>query len=145
MMIESIASILKKQGHGVYSVAQDDPVHEAISMMAANGIAAVLVLDGKRLAGIVSAKDYGNRVVLQGRTARETRVREIMTSPVVTVAPEATVLECLAIMAHHKIRHLPVFRDSELLGVVSMGELVNAVIADQAFKIDQLMAYVGHK
>src|SRR5262245_6977765 len=144
-MVESIASILKKQGHGAHSVALDDTVHEAISMMATKGIAAVLVLDDKRLAGIVSAKDYGNRVVLEGRTSRETRVHEIMTSPVVTVAVEATVMECLAIMAHHKIRHLPVFRNAELLGVVSMGELVNAVIADQAFKIDQLMAYVGHK
>src|SRR5262245_40589636 len=144
-MIESLASILKKQGHGVYSVAPGDTVHEAVSIMSARGIAAVLVLDDKRLAGIVSAKDYGNRVVLQGCTGRETRIHEVMTSPVLTVALEATVMECLAIMDHHKIRHLPVYSNGELLGVVSMGALTSAVIADQAFKIDQLMAYVGYK
>ena len=144
-MVESIASILKRQGHRVHSVGLDDTVREAISKMAAEHVAAVLVFDGKRLAGIVSAKDYGNRVILEGRSGRDTRVREIMSSPVVTVAVEASVLECLAIMGHHKIRHLPVFGNGELLGVVSMGVLVHAVIEDQAFKIDQLMTYVGQK
>src|SRR5215510_3794623 len=144
-MIESIVSILSKRGREIYSVEPDDTVHDAISLMAAKGIAAVIVLVDNELAGIVSAKDYGSRVVLQGGSARETRVSEIMTHPVVTVAAEATVMECLAIMTHHKIRHLPVFNKGELLGVVSMGDLTNAVIADQAFKIDQLMTYVGHK
>src|SRR5262245_16304733 len=144
-MVESLASILKHRGREIYSVGPDDSVHEAISMMAAKGIAAVIVLADKQLTGILSAKDYGSRVVLQGGSARETRVREIMTSPVVTVALEATVMECLAIMSHHKIRHLPVFSKGELLGVVSMGDLTSAVIADQAYKIDQLMTYVGHK
>jgi CBS domain-containing protein len=144
-MIESIASILKRQGQGIHAVAPDDTVREAVAMMSERGVAAVLVLDDKRLAGIVSAKDYGSRVVLQGRSGRETPVRDIMTTPVVTVAVEASVLHCLAIMTHHKIRHLPVLSNDELIGVVSMGELVNAVVADQAFTIDQLMAYVGHK
>jgi signal-transduction protein with cAMP-binding, CBS, and nucleotidyltransferase domain len=104
-----------------------------------------LVLAEGELEGIVSAKDYGNKVVLQGRTSRDTRVEEIMTHPVVTVALDATVFECMAVMTRGHFRHLPVFSKGELVGVVSMSDLASAVIADQAFKIDQLMTYVGHQ
>ena len=143
-MVEKIATILDTKGHGIYSVPLEATAHEAISLMAEKTVGAVLVLDEGSLEGIVSAKDYGSRVVLRGRSARETPVREIMSSPVVTVADNATVFECMAIMTKNHIRHLPVVRDTELVGVVSMGDLANAVIADQAFKIDQLMTYVGH-
>lgn len=144
-MIETISSILRNKGHGIYSVAPDTSAHAAIAVMAENGVAAVLVLAEGKLAGIVSAKDYGSKVVLRGRSARDTLVQEIMTSPVVTVTLEATVFECMAIMTHRHIRHLPVFDRGELVGVVSMGNLASAVIADQAFKIDQLMTYMGQK
>lgn len=144
-MIETISAILRNKGRGIYAVAPDATVHDAIAMMAEKGVAAVLVLAEGRLAGIVSAKDYGSKVVLRGRSARDTLVQEIMTSPVVTVALEVTVLECMAIMTHRHIRHLPVFDKGELVGVVSMGDLASAVIADQAFKIDQLMTYMGQK
>lgn len=144
-MIESIASILKNKAHGIHSVAPDARVRDAISIMAEKGVAAVLVLAEGKLVGIVSAKDYGSRVVLRGRSAKDTRVQDIMTSPVVTVTLEAPVLECMAIMTRHHLRHLPVFDKSELVGVVSMGDLASAVIADQAFYIDQLMTYVGQK
>jgi CBS domain-containing protein len=145
MVTETIASILKKKGRGIYSVAPDATVHDALAIMAEKGVAAVLVLAEKELVGIVSAKDYGSRVVLAGRSGRDTRVQEIMTSPVVTVTPEVTVTECMAIMTRCHIRHLPVFNKGELVGVVSLGDLASAVISDQAFKIDQLMGYVGHK
>jgi CBS domain-containing protein len=144
-MIETISSILRNKGGGVYAVAPDAPVHDAIAMMAEKGVAAVLVLDEGKLVGIVSAKDYGSKVVLRGRSARDTLVQEIMTSPLVTVTREVTIFECMAIMSLQHIRHLPVFDQGELVGVVSMGDLASAVIADQAFKIDQLMTYVGHK
>ena len=144
-MIETIASILKNKGHGIYSVAPNATVHDAIAIMSEKGVAAVLVLVEGRLAGIVSAKDYGSKVVLRGRSATNTRVQEIMTSPVVTVTLDATVFECMAIMTRNHIRHLPVFSKDELVGVVSMGDLASAVISDQAFKIDQLMTYVGQK
>lgn len=144
-MIETIASILRNKGHGIYSVAPEAAVHDALAIMAEKGVAAVLVLAGGKLAGIVSAKDYGSKVVLRGRSARDTRVQEIMTSPVVTVPLDATVFECMAIMTRMHIRHLPVLDKGELVGVVSMGDLASAVMADQAFKIDQLMTYVGHK
>ena len=144
-MIETIASILKNKGHGIYSVAPNTTVHDAIAIMAEKGVAAVLVLVEGRLAGIVSAKDYGSKVVLRGRSARDTLVQEIMTTPVVTVTLDATVFECMAIMTRSHIRHLPVFSKDQLVGVVSMGDLARAVISDQAFKIDQLMTYVGQK
>ncbi|HEY6372397.1 MAG TPA: CBS domain-containing protein [Candidatus Sulfotelmatobacter sp.] len=144
-MIETIASILRNKRHGIYSVPSEATVHEAVSIMAEKGVAAVLVLAQGKLAGIVSAKDYGSKVVLQGLSARDSRVHQIMTSPVVTVTLEASVLECMAIMTRRHIRHLPVFDKSELVGVVSMGDLASAVIADQAFQIDQLMTYVGQK
>ena len=144
-MTETIASILKNKGPGIYSVAPNATVHDAIAIMADKGVAAVLVLADGRLAGIVSAKDYGRRVVLRGRTALDTNVQEIMTSPVVTVPLEATVFECMAIMTRSHIRHLPVLKNGELLGVVSLGDLARAVIADQSFKIDQLMTYIGQK
>ena len=144
-MIETISSILRNKGGGVYAVAPDATVRDAIAMMAEKGVAAVLVLDEGKLVGIVSAKDYGSKVVLRGRSARDTLVQEIMTSPLVTVTREVTIFECMAIMSLQHIRHLPVFDQGELVGVVSMGDLASAVIADQAFKIDQLMTYVGHK
>jgi len=117
-MIETIASILKNKGHEIYSVDPEATVHDAITIMAEKGVAAVLVLAEGKLVGIVSAKDYGTRVVLRGRSARDTRVQEIMTSPVITVALETTVFECMAIMTHRHIRHLPVFNKGELAGVV---------------------------
>jgi CBS domain-containing protein len=144
-MNETIASILKNKGHGVYSVAPDAMVRDAIAMMAEKGVGAVLVIADGRLAGIVSAKDYGSRVVLQGRSGKDTRVRDVMTSPVATVTLGTTVLECMAIMTRCHIRHLPIFNKGELVGLVSMGDLASAVISDQAFHIDQLMTYVGHK
>jgi CBS domain-containing protein len=144
-MIETISSILRNKGHGIYSVAPGATVHDAIAMMAENGVAAVLVLSEGKLAGIVSAKDYASKVVLRKRSAKNTLVEQIMTSPVVTVTPEVTVFECMAIMTQRHFRHLPVFDQGELVGVVSLADLASAVIADQAFKLDQLMTYVGQK
>jgi CBS domain-containing protein len=142
-MTGTVSSILRNKGGGVHAVAPDATVHDAIAMMAEKGVAAVLVLDEDRLIGIVSAKDYASKVVLRGRSATDTLVQEIMTTPVVTVTREVTVLECMAIMSRQHVRHLPVFDQRELVGVVSMGDLASAVIADQAFQIDQLMTYVG--
>ena len=144
-MIETINSILKNKRHAIHSVAPDATAHEAIAIMAEKGVAAVLVLDEGSLTGIVSAKDFVSKVVLQEQSARDTSVKKIMTSPVVTVSPEATVYECMRIMTRLHIRHLPVLRNGKLLGVISMGDLADAVISDQAFKIDQLMTYVGQR
>jgi CBS domain-containing protein len=144
-MIKTVTSILENKGHGIYSVAPDASVYDAVALMAEKGAAAVLVLAEGSLVGIVSIKDYGSKVVLRDRSAKDTLVREIMTSPVVTITPEVTVSECIAIMTGYRIRHLPVFSKDELVGVISLGDLARAVISDQEFKIDQLMRYVGQK
>jgi CBS domain-containing protein len=144
-MMKTIASILESKAQGVCAVAPDATVYDAIAIMAEKGVAAVLVLAEGSLAGIVSIKDYGSKVVLQGRSANDTPVAEIMTTPVVTIAPEVTVDEAIAIMTRCHFRHLPVFKNDELVGVVSLGDLARAVISDQTFKLDQLMRYVGQK
>jgi CBS domain-containing protein len=144
-MVETIASILKSKGSAIHSVSPDATVYDAVTMMAAKGIGAVLVIEQGSLLGIVSAKDYGTRVVLQGRNGKDVLVREIMTSPVVTAGPDLKVMDGMQIMTTKRIRHLPILEKGKLVGVVALADLVRAVIADQEHKIDQLMTYVGHK
>src|SRR5688572_32012724 len=129
MVIESIASVLKKKGHEICSVAPDATVHDALALMAANNIAAVLVLSEGTLAGIVSARDYGRKVILEGKAARDVRVQEIMSTSLVTVTPETTVLEALELMTRHHIRHLPVLKEGQLDGVISMADLAKEIIS----------------
>jgi CBS domain-containing protein len=143
MAVESIGSVLKKKGHEICSVAPDATVYEALALMAAKGIAAVLVISEGNLVGIVSARDYGRGVVLKEKSSRDVRVHEIMTTSVVTVTPQTTVLEAMALMTRHHFRHLPVLEGRKLDGVVSMGDLVSEVISGQAFTIDQLHQYIS--
>ena len=144
MVSQSIGSVLKNKGHEICSVAPDATVYDAIALMAANSVAAVLVLSEGKLAGIISARDYGRKVILKGKSSKDVRVREIMTTSLVTVAPETTVLDAMALMSRHHIRHLPVLEKGKLDGIVSMGDLVSEVISGQAFTIDQLQKYIGH-
>ena len=143
MVIESIASVLKKKGHEICSVAPDATVHDALKLMAAKNLAAVLVLSEGTLAGIVSARDYGRKVVLEGKAARDVRVEEIMTTSLITVTPETTVLEALELMTRRQIRHLPVLKDGQLDGVITMADLAKEIISGQAFTIDQLHTYIS--
>lgn len=142
MVIESIGSVLRKKGHEICSVAPDATVYEAIALMAAKNVAAVLVISQGSLVGIISARDYGRKVVLEGKSSRDVRVQEIMTTSVVTITPETTVLDAMALMTRHHFRHLPVLKEGKLDGVVSMGDLVSEVISGQAFTIDQLKKYI---
>jgi CBS domain-containing protein len=144
-MLERIHSILQNKGSAIHSVSPDATVYEAMHMMAAKGIGAVLVIENGSLLGIVSAKDYGTRVVLQGKNGKDVLAREVMTSPVVTVGPDVKITDGLQIMTTKKIRHLPILENGELVGVVTLADLVRAVLADQEHTIDQLMRYVGHK
>jgi CBS domain-containing protein len=143
MGLESIGSVLKRKGHEVCSVAPGATVYEAIALMAAKGVAAVLVISEGELVGICSARDYGRKVVLKEKSPRDVRVQDIMTTSLVTVTPETTVLDAMALMTRHHIRHLPVLQEGELDGVVSMGDLVSEVISGQAFTIDQLQKYIS--
>jgi CBS domain-containing protein len=143
MPVESIGSVLKKKGKEICSVAPDVTVHDALALMTAKNQAAVLVISEGSLLGIVSARDYGRKVVLEGKLARDVRVREIMTTSLVTIAPEATVLNAMELMDRHHFRHLPVMKEGKLEGVVTMSDLMSEVISGQAFTIDQLHTYIG--
>jgi CBS domain-containing protein len=143
MVIESIGSVLKKKGHEISSIAPGATVHDAIALMAEKNVAAVLVISEGTLVGIVSARDYGRKVVLKGKSSRDVRVQQIMTTSLITVTPETTVLEAMALMTRHQIRHLPVLEQGKLDGIVSMADLVSEVVSGQAFAIDQLQKYIS--
>ena len=143
-MIETIGSILEtKKGREIWSIAPDTTVFDAVALMADKSIGSVLVISGGTLVGIVTERDYARKVILQGRSSKETRAEEIMTADLVTVTPETTVEDCMRLMTHRRIRHLPVLDQGQLVGIVSIGDLVNAIIADQAHTIQQLHTYIG--
>ncbi|PWU08182.1 MAG: histidine kinase [Terriglobia bacterium] len=142
-MSDTIGSILDKKGREIWSISPEATVYDAIALMAEKRVGALLVTSGSRLAGIVSERDYARKVILQGRSSKDTRVGEIMTADLVTVSPGETVEECMRIMTRARIRHLPVMEGKALMGVVSIGDLVKAVIADQAHTIQQLHTYIG--
>ncbi len=144
-MTETIGSILKTKGSEVWWLPPDATVYEAIALMAEKRIGAVLICQEGRPLGIVSERDYARKVILMGRSSKETKVREIMSSPLIMVTPDHTVEECMRIMTTHRIRHLPVVEGERLVGVVSIGDLVNAIISAQAATIHQLRNYITGK
>lgn len=137
-----LSQLLGTKGHAVFSVAPGASVLDAIRQMAERHIGALLVIDDGRLEGIVSERDYARKVILKGRSSQSTAVREIMTAPVITIGPDDTVDAAMRLMTERRIRHLPVLRGGKLIGVVSIGDLVRAVIDDQAREIESLQAYI---
>lgn len=140
--MHTIRQILTKKGDQIWSVSPRATVYDSIRLMATKGIGALLVLDDGKLYGVVSERDYARKVILEGRSSRDTEVSEICSSPAVTISPQASAEEGLALMTSKRIRHLPVVEKEALLGVVSIGDLVNAVIGDQQQLIEQLERYV---
>ncbi len=140
--MHSVRQVLKAKGAAVYHVEPDDPVLEAIRQMAERSVGALLVMRGPDLVGIVSERDYARKVVLLGRSSAETPVWQIMSAPVVTVTGEATVADCLELMTERRIRHLPVVDGARVLGVLSIGDCVKAVIDAQRHQIEDLERFI---
>lgn len=138
----TVRQILERKGGQIWWIRPDAWVYEALELMAEKNIGAVLVLEHGELAGILSERDYARKVILKGRLSRNTRVREIMSERVVGVGPEQTLGECMALMTDKRIRHLPVVEEGHLIGVISIGDVVRAIISEQEFVIQQLQDFI---
>jgi CBS domain-containing protein len=143
--LDAIDSVLRLKGRQVWSVAPTAMVYEAVQKMSSKGVGALLVMSEDRLDGIISERDYARKVILKDRLSKLTQVREIMTSTVLTVTPEDTVEECMRLMTEHRIRHLPVLDGDRVVGMVSIGDLVNWIITAQEETIGQLEGYIAGK
>jgi CBS domain-containing protein len=138
----NVRQLLDRKGRELFSTTPGAAVLDAIRVMAERHVGALLVLQGDELCGIVSERDYARKVILLGRSSADTPVRDIMSTPVLTVQPEATVEKCMQLMTEHRVRHLPVVEGRRIVGMVSIGDLVKAVIADQQQQIEQLESYI---
>jgi CBS domain-containing protein len=141
---DTVHSILETKGYGVISISPTATVFEAIAEMARFRVGALIVLSDLKLVGIVSERDYARKVILQGRSSKDTLIQEIMTPSPITVAPSDTVDECMRIVTEYRIRHLPVVEQGELKGMISIGDLVKAIISAQSYTIEQLHTYIGN-
>ena len=141
--MKPVRELLRIKGQETWSVTPDTPVYDALELMAEKNVGALLVLEGDTLAGILSERDYARKVVLKGKASKNTPVREIMSKNVVCVTPKQSVAECMALMTDKHIRHLPVIEDGKLVGVISIGDVVKAVISEQKFVIEQLEHYIA--
>ena len=140
--MRTVRQLLEAKSPEVIAIGPEAPVIDAIRLMAERGIGALLVMDGARLAGILSERDYARKIVLQGRSSRDTPVRDIMTAEVVTVAPGDSIDHCMQVMTDKRIRHLPVADNGRIIGMVSFGDVVRSTLAEQQIAIDSLTQYV---
>jgi CBS domain-containing protein len=138
-----VKHLLADKGHRVFAIGPDDPVLAAVRMMADHYIGALLVMRNDELVGIVSERDYARKIILQNRSSAETPIRDIMSSPVVTVRPDDTTDTCMRICTERRVRHLPVVEGGKVVGVLSIGDLVKAVIDAQTREIEQLQRYIA--
>ena len=139
----TISELLGKKGHEVWSLGPDALVYEAIELMAEKEVGALMVMEGPKAVGLISERDYVRKVILKGRSSKDTKIREIMSTHVVCARPEQIIEECMAIMTAKRVRHLPVMGADRLLGIISIGDLVKAIINEQKFVIDQLEHYIS--
>ena len=140
--MKTVRHVLQVKGRQTWSIQPDASVYDALRLMADREVGALLVLDGGKLVGIISERDYARKVILKGKSSLETPVRDIMTPKVICVHLEQTIEECMALMTERRIRHLPVIDGSELIGIVSIRDLVGAVVSEKEFVIEQLENYI---
>jgi CBS domain-containing protein len=137
-----VFDILQNKGRQIWSVSPETTVYDALSLMADKDIGAVLVMENDHPIGVFSERDYARKVILEGKSSRLTPVKEIMTSKVLYVSPEQTIIECMALFTDKHVRHLPVMKDGSIVGLISIGDVVKAIITDHEFTIDQLERYI---
>ena len=140
--MKTIKRLLEAKGYDIWSITPDASVYEAIKLMADRNVGALLVLESGKLVGVISERDCTRRLILKERAAKDTQVREVMTAGVIYVRPDQTVEECMALMTAKRVRHLPVLADDQLIGIVSIGDLVKDIISEQEFMIQQLEHYI---
>lgn len=141
----TVRQILKNKGSQIWSTQPDATVYAALQLMADKLVGALLVLADGRLVGIFSERDYARKIILHGKSSLQTHVSEIMTSDVVTVTPDHTIAQCMELMTERRFRHLPVIEGDKLVGLISIGDVVKAIISDQEFVIQQLESYISGK
>jgi CBS domain-containing protein len=134
--------MLLKKGNKIYSISPNQKIFEALQLMAEKDVGALLVLDGENLVGIISERDYARKVALEGKSSKDSPVSEIMSTKVMYVELDSSTDDCMALMINKKIRHLPVYDKGKLVGVISIGDVVNAIIDEKEFEIDQLVRYI---
>ncbi len=140
--MNTVKDLLDDKGYQLFSLTPGDTVYDAIALMAERSVGALLVLEGRKLVGILSERDYARKVILQGRRSQDTPVRDIMTTEVVCVSRDRTVEQCMSLMTDKRIRHLPVVEGSEVIGMISIGDVVRAVILEKQHLIEQLERYI---
>ncbi len=138
----TVRTLLERKGRAIYSVEPQAAVLDAIRLMAEHHVGALVVMRGSALEGIISERDYARKVILRGRSSADTPVRDIMSAPVLTVSLDTTVQQCMQLMTDRHVRHLPVLEGARVVGMVSIGDLVKAVIAEQQQQIEQLESYI---
>ncbi len=139
----SVKQVLQRKGHDVWSVGPETSVYDAIEVMADKEVGALVVTEGDTLVGVFTERDYARKIALQGRSSRDTKIKEIMTSRVAYVRPQQSVAECMTLMTEKRIRHLPVMDGEKLLGIISIGDLVKSIIEEQQHVIEQLEQYIS--
>ena len=138
-----VEQILEAKGHDVWSTSPDSTVFDAVKLLSDKGIGSLVVMEDDKLVGIITERDYARKIILEGKSSRKTPVKDVMTKRVLVVGPERSVDDCMALMTKKQCRHLPVVQDERVVGVISIGDLVKAIIAEQQILIDQLLQYIS--
>ncbi|BAI80903.1 signal transduction protein [Deferribacter desulfuricans SSM1] len=141
-MQTTVKDILAKKGNQIFTVSADSTVYDALKVMADNNIGSVLVMDGDKMVGIFTERDYARKLILKGKYSKDTPIKEVMTEKVISIKPEATTEACLALMTEKRIRHLPVMQDGKVIGLISIGDVVKQIIEDRESYIRDLERFI---